>query len=251
MSIVTKDGSTAQTDNANVDIREQLFNEGRCGIVTDISTPICLITQVNGFLLDLDPVLFKPCGLIPNPALPPEELFDTTVSKWLVNHDVLSRAEVRISGTGFHVIIRPQGPLEFRSEEDRTRWDIVSSVIRKALPTDPHQPGLNALTRKVGSINSKTGAVVKCLRPGEGVPARAILDFAHEIATRPFRTIVQLLAGNDRITCPLCHDQKMVAMDLYGKCYCCGNVSIASLYHSMTAEKKAATVSAKEVRDAS
>src|SRR5262245_40072081 len=44
---------------------------------------------------------------------------------------------------------------EFRSEEDRTKWGVVSSIIRKTLPTDPNQPGLNALTRKVGSVTEE------------------------------------------------------------------------------------------------
>lgn len=250
MSIVLKDAPIAQTDESNVDVREQLFNDGKCGTIQQVSTATCLVTRLHGILLDLDFCLLKAGSFIPDPSLPAERIYQDVVSKWLERHPVLQNAEVRATGKGLHIIIRPEKPIEFLSEEDRARWDVITRIIRSVLPTDPEHRGIAGKTRKLGSINGKNGAVVRCLKEGHGIPAELIAKFAQEIAEAPFAQIVKILTGAEQPTCPRCQEERMLVWARQGRCYGCGKLTIADLFDTMMTSKSQADAS-KEVGYAS
>jgi hypothetical protein len=251
MSIIANGTVSAKTDESNVDIREQLFNDCECGIIEQVSTATYMVKRIHGILLDLDICRLKAGSIIPDPSLPAEQLYEEVISKWLDHHAALRNAEVRATGNGLHIIVRPDKPIEFRSEEDRSRWEAITRIIRRVLPTDPEHRGINGLTRKVGSINGKNGATVKLLKSSEGVPAELIAKFAEEIAEQPFKSMVQVLTGSEHATCPLCKEQRMLVLPTAGRCYGCGPISIGTLIDTMITDKPQAGRKSKEARDAS
>lgn len=248
--IIQQVGAAAQTDDGNIDIREQLFNEGRCGTIEQISTATCLVTELHGILLDLDFCLLKAGSFIPDPSLPAEQIYRDVVSKWLDRHPVLQGAEVRATGNGLHIIIRPDEPIEFLSDEDRARWDVITRILRSALPTDPEHRGIAGKTRKLGSINGKNGEVVTLLKAGTGVPAEAIAKFAAEIAAQPFAQIIKIMTGVEQPTCPRCDKDRVLVWPHQGRCYGCGKLTIADLFGTMMTSKPKADAG-KEVSNAS
>jgi hypothetical protein len=250
MSIIQQNSAIAQTDDGNIDIREQLYNEGQCGPIEQISTATCLVTKLHGILLDLDFCLLKAGSFIPDPTLPAEQIYRDVISKWLERHPVLQATEVRATGNGLHIIIRPDEPIEFMSEEDRARWDAITRVLRSILPTDPEHRGIAGKTRKLGSINSKNNVVVTQLKAGVGVPAEEIAKFAMEIAEQPFAQIIRILTGVDQPTCPRCDKERVLVWPRQGRCYGCGKLTMADLFDTMMTSKQAVRAS-KEVADAS
>ena len=159
----------------NVDYREQLFNEGKSGPVNEVSTPTGCITSLSGILLDFDPKIFRSSAV--DPDIPPDSVafYENIVRPWLDRHDVARNSELRMSGTGLHSLVRFKEPVVFRTDSERKRWGGIVKVIQASLPTDPDAPGINALTRPIGSINSKSGATVTQLTPGQPVEAETVV----------------------------------------------------------------------------
>jgi hypothetical protein len=215
-----------------VDAREQLVNDGKIGRITDVSVPLEMITSLQGILLDVDPLRYR--REVAPIRQDPRKFYERTLSKMLARHPVLSKAEVRVSGQGLHVIVRLRDPVEFESDADRQRWAGMVKTIQRLLPTDPDCPGISALTRPIGSVNSKNGAVVRLLRKGQPVPVEEIIALFKETRSRPFRTIAQLLFGQEHITpCPVCAlaDSRLNVLDHKGSCYGhCGTVRISQLF---------------------
>jgi hypothetical protein len=54
----------------NVDLREQLVNDGAVGPIEQVSVPISLIMRINSILFDIDPQLYQPSSLIAEPSSP-------------------------------------------------------------------------------------------------------------------------------------------------------------------------------------
>jgi hypothetical protein len=53
----------------------------------------------------------------------------------------------RDTGRGLHVIIWFDDLVKFNTDGDRRRWAGIVEAVQAALPIDPDQPGITALTR--------------------------------------------------------------------------------------------------------
>ena len=216
------------------DCREQLYNSGATGSVTEIQLPTEQITSLRGVMLDIDPKHYRISPLLPVVPLDPVAFYLAVLKVWLNRHPTLAKAEVRMSGTGLHAILWFAEPIVFNTAGDRERWAGIVQVLQAALPTDPDAPGLTSLTRPVGAANSKNGARIEQLEPGAPVSEQEVLELFDAMCTAPFRTVLTILAGADRISpCPFCGSvgSTLSALDHIGKCYGnCGSISLQRLY---------------------
>jgi hypothetical protein len=215
-----------------VDLREALFNEGAVGPAGVIQVPTAGITRLNGLMLDLDPKWLVPDNALFPPADDPRE-FLARIAPVLDRHPLLRHAEVRSSGGGLHAILWFDPPVELTSAAAQARWSTLVRAVQCALPGDPNAPGITALTRPVGSVNSKNGAVVAVLRPGQPVDPARVEAFVRELAAAPFRRVAAVLLGGDRAEpCPVCRKpgSSLAVLDRGGKCYACGPVSLEHLF---------------------
>jgi hypothetical protein len=232
MSIVSEE--VKQNNNEKrVDLREQLFNEGLSGPIHEVSTSVDRIYRLNGILFDIDPKLYRTGGLLDEAPTDPEAFYRNVARKWLQGHDVLRRAEVRLSGTGLHSILWFNEPIEICDDSTRVKWAARVGIVQAILPVDPQQPGLNAMTRPLGSTNSKNGAEVRQLKAGEGVSEEEVDGLISEMCREPFTAVMRVLAGADRLyPCPCCRGEGMSlkALGGFGQCYGCGRVTLDRLY---------------------
>jgi hypothetical protein len=236
-----------------VDLREQLFNDGKIGKVKEISTQEDLITSLRGVLLDIDLCLLASSWLVPDPTITPAEFYSKNVAIWLTRHPVLCKAEVRCSGSGLHVLLMLDKPVELATEKDRTRWATRIEILQAILPTDPNAPGLRAMTRPVGSVNGKNGAKVELLQQGQGITIEELVTLTDQLVATPFKTIVAILAGRARLSpCPICtNEESSLGAGLqYGSCYSCGKVPLGRLLHSLYKTDKISTDTVEEVKHA-
>src|SRR5688572_20243160 len=172
--------SQSQSDGEIVDPREQLFNQQITGQIQHVQLPEKRIVDLHGIMLDLDPRLLKPSSLTPVLPEEPTEFYRLVARPWLDRHDVLRRAEVRNSGRGLHIILRPDSPIALNSDGDKQRWKGIIQLIQCSLPSYPNAPSLTALTRPLGSINSKVSLPVAQLAPGEPISISELEGFAEE-----------------------------------------------------------------------
>jgi len=225
----------SSTDAAG--LRQQLFNEGAIGPLTDVQVSYERIVGVRGILFDLDPKLIREGQIFPTVSQDPHEFYLAVTRPLLDRHPVLSRAEVRVSGTGLHAIIWFDAPVELNNEGDRKRWTGMIKVIQCALPIDPDQPHITAVTRALNSFNAKNGALVTQLHAGEPVPVAEVEQLYQEMARTPFRTLLKILSGSERLQpCPICRKAgtTLSAMDFAGRCYgSCGTVKLDRLYDAV------------------
>lgn len=214
------------------DLREQLFNEGQKGIFTQVSTKVEFVTEVTAVLLDIDPALYAHSPLIPITDAAAEELYRKHVKRWIGRDSTLAKAEVRISGRGLHVLLRPMSPIVLSDDRDRERWGARIAAIQASLPIDPRQPGMNALTRPLGSKNSKNGATVRRLKKSEPISLEELEGLATRMINEPFSRLIHILTGGSKVApCPFCRkpNSNFVAFAKSGRCYECGNVSLEKL----------------------
>jgi len=191
----------------NVDLREQTFNQGHVGPVEIVATAIQQIGQIQKIMFDIDTILLALKGPFSPKGLSPQQFYQRYLLPWLNSHPVLKKAEVRFTGKGFHVLLCLAEPILLPSQELLSRCEGIVQVVQAALPIDVKQPGINALTRPVGSINSKNGKIVKLLRPGEPVSQQEIMSLYEDMSRRPFPTIMQIWFGSDKIEpCPVMHN---------------------------------------------
>jgi len=219
----------------NVDIREQLVNGREIGPITLVSLPEAMITSLHGVLFDVDPTSFRKAFTGIGRRINPEQFYREVIKPMLLRHPVLERAEVRISGTGLHMIIRLMEPVVFRTEGERQRWAGIVKAVQRLLPTDHRVPGLNALTRPIGSINSKNGKPVVSLTEGRPVSPTEMISLFEELRARPFATVANVLfATSPIIPCPSCRKagSSLGVLDHFGHCYSggCGRVTLAQLF---------------------
>jgi endogenous inhibitor of DNA gyrase (YacG/DUF329 family) len=216
----------------NHDVREQPFNEGKTGSFAETQLPRERIVRLHGIVVDLDPGLYRPGNLIFTPDDDPRTFYEK-IKPVLARHPLARSAEVRLTGTGLHLIIRLDPPAELESAADQRHWHSVVGTVQHTLPGDPNAPGLTALTRAVGSVNCKNGAVVELLRPGEPVTPRAVEEFAARVAQAQFKEIALVLLGGLRAQpCPVCKSEgsRLDVRDHAGMCYGrCGKVTLARL----------------------
>lgn len=221
-------------EDPHVDWREQTFNSGAVGSVEQVSTPVNLIVQQRMVMVDIDPKYLDPGLFDTGKGSKASRLYRQTVRHWLDRHPLWSNAEVRNTGTGLHVLVHLDPVVTFDCPADRDLWVAVVRAMQNTLPSDPNAPGLSALTRPVGSVNSKNGRKVKQLRPGTPVAPDTVLQFVDSLRRRPFATLAGILHGSDRVTpCPVCmtDGSTLAALDRVGRCYArCGTVKLAQLF---------------------
>ena len=217
----------------NVDGREALFNNCAQGPVHTIQVPTERITRLHGILFDLDPKLLVPG----NPLFPPADdtrAFYAAVRPVLERHPLARQAEVRSSGTGLHVILGLHPAVELLTEAEQRHWGAIVKMIQCTLPIDPDMPGITALTRPVGSINSKNGAAVEILKPGAPVAVKVVEDYLTRLQRAPFREIALPILGAERFQpCPVCGraNSRLDVLDHIGKCYNgCSKITLDKLY---------------------
>ena len=229
--------SNPSTNTEREDIRQQLFNAGHTGPISQILVSADEVTKLRGILFDIDPAVLRPGSLLGQISLDPVELYEQTVKPWLTRHPVLRHCEVRVSGTGLHVILRLAEPVILKKINDLQRWLGIVKTVQTALPTDPDLPGITACTRAVGSINSKNGAKVFRLTSGQPVAAEQVVQLYRQMMTAPFRTVLEIVTGGQEVSpCPLCSDRErtLKALDRLGLCYdSCNSVSLYQLYDLM------------------
>src|SRR5437667_10491464 len=115
--------------SANFDLREQLYNEQLVGPVTEIQHPTERVTTLHGILLGLDPGILRPG----NPWFPPDadpRQFHEAIRPPLDRHPVVTHAEVRASGTGLHLIVWLDPPVELRSAAEQKYWAGIYDTVR-------------------------------------------------------------------------------------------------------------------------
>lgn len=221
------------TINTSIDVREQLYNDQLKGPIEEIQLPKESITSLHGIMIDLDPKLL----VAGNPLFPPAddpEAFFAGIQPVLERHPLARHAEVRASGTGLQPIVWMDPPVELYTADDQDRWDHIVRLVQGTLPSDPNAPGITALTRAVGSINGKSGAPVRVLRPGVPVSPEAVIAFIDEVAEAPFKHVATILLGAKVVSpCPLCRQEgsKFGVLDQIGWCYAnCSTVSLEGLF---------------------
>jgi hypothetical protein len=216
--------------NDKNDIREALYNDRPTGPAPQIQLPTSAITRLHGILFDLDPKFLQPDNEWFRPD-PDPDVFLRNVSPVLNRHPLACHGEVRASGTGLHVIVWIDPPLELTSAAQQDYWNQVVKAVQRTLPIDPTMPAMTALTRPVGATNTKNGASVRCLKPGQPVSATDIEGFVQCLAAAPFRGVVQPLLGDERISpCPVCGrpESTLSVLDITGHCYGeCGKVPLS------------------------
>ncbi len=162
----------------HTDCREQPYNLREVGPIEAVQLPVAMITSLYSICTDVDLTLFAPKAPVVGADVGPKQFLKKTLVTWLSRHPALAAAEVRHTGRNLHVLLNLEEPVVFSTEAERRRWDGIVRAVQAALPSDPDAPGLTALTRPVGSINSKTGKAVSILRPGTPVPADAVVGLA-------------------------------------------------------------------------
>jgi len=218
------------------DIREATFNGRESGPAFLIARPVDQVSAIHGFMIDLD------CGIL-DPAVVGQEcvesadiLYERHVQGWLDRDAVLSKAEVRNTGHGLHVLLWLGDPI-ICAGDDASRWDKIARGLRNVLPGDPNLNGIIAMTRPVGATNSKyePARTVTQLRAGQPVSREEILDLGNRVASAPARLWMQVFHGSERVSpCPLCGNEKNslgVAGNWQVQCYECGRVDAAAMVY--------------------
>lgn len=231
----------ARAGESQPDLREQMFNEGLIGPIKEVQVSAARITQVRGLMFDLDPGLLQSDGSLGKIPDSPAEFYGKVIKPMLARNPVLDKAEVRNSGSGLHVILRFHEP--YQCDTDAAREDIsrVAEVVMCLLPIDPLQPGITALTRPIGSVNGKNGAIVKPLAPGEPITYAEVRTLAVQFVASPLSMICEVLFGSDRISpCPVCRHpgSTLVVVPHCGTCYACGKVTITHLWSELYQPRK-------------
>jgi hypothetical protein len=230
----------APKNNGSADQREALFNARATGTFRDVMVREYEVTSIHGILLEIDGECLRIGKIID--AMPADgfELYKRHVKSWLDNHPVLRKAEVRFSGRWIHCILWFDTPVEIKSDRQRELWKAVIEAVQRSLPTDPEAPSLLAMTRPIGSVNSKTGRPVKLIKAGEAVTEAELLNFADDLARRGFATITQILFGSVSVSpCPFCLEEGSTlqavssryrttdpSISNRGSCYHCGKLSL-------------------------
>ena len=225
------------------DLRRQLFNQGKVGVIEAIQVSTERIVQLNGILFDIDPQTYVAGPLTQGISRDPGKFYNRILRTWLKRSPILTNCEVRVSGTGLHAILWIKPPVKFETTGDRQRWAGIVKVVQAALPIDPDQPGITATTRALGSVNSKNGSKVRQLAKGRPVTEEQVQSLFDTMCSAPFKTVFNILTGDDSVSpCPICDGEgtKLSALDYAGRCYgSCGTVELETLYDLVLAPRPA------------
>jgi hypothetical protein len=220
----------------DIDLREQLFNERAVGPVHAVALVVERITRLHGIMLDLDPGYLRPENKLFTPAADPKTFYEN-VRPVLDRHPVLRFAEVRASGSGLHVILSLSPAVELHTAEEQEKWKHIVCSVQSTLPIDVNMPGINALTRPVGSVNSKNSALVETLKSAEPVTPADVVAYVARLANAQFREVATALLGTERMApCPICQQKNssLKILERTGMCYSvCGFVGLPMLFDSI------------------
>lgn len=218
------------------DERESLYNGRPQGPANRISVPVEQVAAINGFMIDVDLAILNPAVIGEAVVTSAESLYAAYVCNWLDRDPVLSKAEVRDTGHGLHVLLWLDSPIVV-AEGQAGQWDSIARGIRNVLPGDPRVNGINVMTRPVGATNTKSEPVrtVRLLRAGKPVAVSEILDLNRRLAEHPAQTWMQVFYGGTRISpCPLCGGAGSslgVAGNWQIRCYECGRIDSSILVY--------------------
>jgi len=230
-----------QPHQSQVDLRESLYNDRAIGPAPKIALPREAVTRLHGLVMDLDANVLKDNQWFP-PAATAEEFFEA-IQPVLNRHPILRNAEIRFTGRWLHAIVLFKETVELRTAADQNRWNGIHRVLKASIPSDPAAPSLIAMTRPVGSVNTKTGIAVKTIKPGMPIDAVLLQDWVAEVKKKPFETVALILFGERRVSpCPYCRsDGSYLDLgELVGFCYGpCRRVRIRRLSEPFMADAPA------------
>jgi hypothetical protein len=239
MALVCSGGNGSEEGRMNhvltqlEDQREALYNDRPTGPASLVQVPTERITALQGIVFDLDPKLYIPENRLFTPDPDPRRFYDN-IRPVLDRHPLARSGEVRMTGTGLHVLANLSPAVELKTAEDQARWAAIVRAVQCTLPVDPDAPGITALTRAVGSVNSKNGAQVEVLRPGAAISPGSVEDYVRRLSAAPFKEVALPLLGDLRVhPCPVCQgvDSRLDVLDHFGKCYNgCSRVTLQGLY---------------------
>jgi hypothetical protein len=228
------------------DLREQLFNDRLQGPFAQVQVPAERITRLHGILLDIDPEHLRPGNGWFEPDAVPEK-FHKNIRPVLNRHPLLQHAEVRNSGRGLHIIQWLDPAIVLDTAARQQRWAAVVKAVQSSLPIDPGMPGITAVTRPVGSVNSRTETAVEILHAGKAVTEQEVESFVAELGQAPFRVLASILLGTLPISpCPVCRKKasRFNALDRIGQCYGgCRRVNLDQLFDLVFAAPQQASPS--------
>lgn len=191
-----------------IDLAEHNVNDCSVGKRSQISIKRELITSISRLMIDVDPGEWK--GVLSDRELADPSLINPKLfwkhhlELMLDRHPLLSKAEVRFSGRGFHVLVCLEEPVVFTDDAARDLWQHRLQILQCLIPSDPRAPGLNIMTRPLNSINSKNGRRVVLVRKPTLVSAQEVIEAVDQFRAAPFQTIAQTLFGRSSSPCPLC-----------------------------------------------
>lgn len=220
------------------DIRESLANDRKQGPAHKISLAVAEVATLHGILIDLDQKCLRPGNSLFPPATDPEE-FHRGIAPVLERHPLLRNAEVRASGTGLHLLLWLEPALELKTEGEQRWWRSACKLVQMSLPSDANAPGLTAMTRPVGEINSKTGCTVRQLKQGKAVTPEQVQEYLNGCQKAPFQTLVVPLLGSERVSpCPTCNkpNSSLAILEREGRCYHCGSVKLHQILDLILAD---------------
>jgi hypothetical protein len=217
------------------DDREALFNDRAIGPAALISDPAVIVTTLHAIMLDIDLDLLRSEAFAEGATASPTALFEKGIGPMLDRHPVYARAEVRSTGRGLHCLVKIDPPVRFAHATERDRWAASVKIVQSMLPTDPHAPGITAMTRPLGARNGKTGTKVAVLRPGRPVAPDEVFKLVEEIRSGPFRVAATMVLAGNPATCPVCRPagNRLGVRARRGHCYRCGKVTLAKLFDSI------------------
>lgn len=217
----------------DVDLRQACYNGMAVGDFVEVQRAEGEITRLDAIACDVDPSLLQGSPLFPSiPSDDPRRFYLDVVAPMLARDPALAGAEVRDTGTGLHVLLHLDPPIEFQSDTDRRIWSSHVDIIRAALPSDWNAPGITMVTRPIGSINAKNGRTVSRLADGHPVMVDAILGLVDRMRREPAKTIFHIWLGVDRLKpCPICQKRRgLIAQSRNAKCYPCGPIELPQLF---------------------
>ena len=216
----------------NVDLRQACYNGMAVGDFSAVQLAQGEIIRLDAIAIDVDPGFLRNSLLFPMiPWDDPRRVYHEIVAPMLARDPALAGAEVRDTGTGLHVLLRPDQPIEFQTEIDRRKWSSLVEIIQAVLPSDPHAPGITMVTRPIGSINSKNCRTVTRVADGYPVAVDSILGLVDRMRRAPAKTIFGIWFGTDRLQpCPICGKGRgLIAKSRNAKCYTCGTIELPQL----------------------
>ena len=205
-------------------------NDRRVGPLREVQLPTECITSLHGILFDFDPKICRPT--IPrSPRRRPGGIPRQHSAPVLERHPLARHAEVRVSGTGLHLILWLSPAAEMRSAGDQAFW---AAVVKAGSGHAADRPGHARHHRPhppaSGPPTPRTVPRSTRLKAGEPVNPQDVLAFLRESDSAPFREVAVPMLGGERLSpCPVCgvEDTRLDVRDRSGMCYGgCGQVTL-------------------------